>query len=172
MSRKIAILPHDPAWKTAFETEALTLRDIFGDHVITIHHIGSTAVPGLMAKPIIDIMPVVRDIQAIDEFDGRMRERGYLPRGEYGLPGRRYFIKGTEVHRTHHIHTYQEGHPDIVRHLAFRDYLIAHPKRAHDYESLKLELIEKFDGNKDAYIDGKDTLVREIEAEALGWYHL
>lgn len=122
-----------------------------------------------MAKPIIDLMPVVRDITAIDAFDTIMHEKGYLPRGEYGLPGRRYFIKGTEEKRTHHIHTYQQGHADILRHLAFRDYLIAHPARAGDYGALKLQLVEQSDGDKDAYIEGKDKLVQEIEVEALHW---
>lgn len=170
MKRKIKVVEYDSGWKHAFEIEARNLREIFGEEIITIHHIGSTSVPGLMAKPIIDMLPVVRDIKALDAYDEIMAARGYIPRGEFGLPGRRYFIKGTEVNRTHHIHAYQEGHADITRHLAFRDYLLTHPGRARDYETLKLELIKRFDGDKDAYIDGKDGLVKEIEAEALCWY--
>jgi len=119
MSRKISILPYDPLWVQLFNVESENLRAIFGAEIVEIHHIGSTAIPGMAAKPIVDMLPVVRDIQVIDGFNPIMREKGYLPRGEYGLPGRRYFIKGCIDERLHHIHMYQSGHGDIERHLAF-----------------------------------------------------
>jgi len=110
MPRKIFILPYDPLWVESFNVEAKNLRSIFGAEIVEIHHIGSTSIPGMAAKPIVDVLPVVRDIHVIDRFNPIMREKGYLPRGEYGLPGRRYFNKGRINQRSHHIHLYQSGH--------------------------------------------------------------
>jgi len=114
-------------------------------------------------------MPVVKNIETIDIFNAQMREEGYLPRGEYGLPGRRYFIKGTVQVRTHHIHFYQKGHADIERHLAFRDYLYVFPDKAKEYQALKLWLVEKHGSDKEAYINGKNDFIKRIEREALRW---
>lgn len=104
-----------------FKEEAAKLQTIFGNEIVDIHHIGSTSVPGLKAKPIIDIMPVVRDINTVDNYNIYMQEIGYEPKGENGIPKRRYFQKGGE-NRTHHVHIYQTGSYEIKRHLAFRDY--------------------------------------------------
>ncbi|MEW6227468.1 MAG: GrpB family protein [Bacillota bacterium] len=86
--------PYNPAWPRDFREEAERLRAVFGREVVYIHHIGSTAVPGLAAKPIVDILPVVRDIDAADRLNGNMETLGYEPMGEFGLPGRRYFRSG------------------------------------------------------------------------------
>ena len=101
MQRVIEVVDHDPGWKGQFEAEADIWRRLLGKDVVAIHHVGSTAIPGICAKPIIDLLVVVRDIERVDELDAEMVSRGYLPRGEYGIPGRRFFIKGTETHRTH-----------------------------------------------------------------------
>lgn len=120
--RKMTVIPYDEAWVRQFSQEANILRELFGDELIDIHHIGSTAVPGLKTKPIIDMLPVVKDIARIDAYNEAMGQLGYVPRGEFGLEGRRYFPKGGD-NRTHHVHMYQTGHPATKRHLAFRDYL-------------------------------------------------
>ena len=169
MARKITVVPYDGEWLESFRDEAQNIRAIFGEEILEIHHIGSTAIPGMSAKPIVDVMPVVKNINVIDDFNEKMRQKGYLPRGEYGLPGRRYFIKGTERVRTHHIHIYQKGHPDINRHLAFRDYLYVFPDKAKEYQTLKLRLVEKNQGDKNAYINGKNEFIKKIEREALHW---
>lgn len=101
------------------------LNQILKNEIIDIHHIGSTSVPGLSAKPIIDIMPVVKDINIVDKYNEEMQGIGYEPKGENGISGRRYFEKGGD-NRTHHVHIYQVGSYEIKRHLAFRDYLREH----------------------------------------------
>ena len=169
MARKITVVPYDGEWLESFRDEAQNIRDIFGEEIIEIYHIGSTAIPGMSAKPIVDVMPVVKNIDVIDGFNAVMREKDYLPRGEYGLPGRRYFIKGNEQFRTHHIHIFQKGHPDIERHLAFRDYLYVYPGKAKEYQALKLRLVEKYKGNKKAYNNGKNAFIKKIEREAIQW---
>lgn len=133
--RKVEVTPYNPQWVAMFEEEASILRTIFGSEISEIHHIGSTSVPGLKAKPIIDIMPVVRDIHRIDAFNGAMIAIGYEPKGENGIIGRRFFQKGGN-NRTHHVHVFESGNPEVERHLAFRDYLREHPEEAKPYKAI------------------------------------
>lgn len=102
--------------------------------ITNIHHIGSTSVPGLMAKPVIDILVEVGTINVVDSYNEAMKKQiGYLPKGENGIPNRRYFSKGGD-NRTHQVHVYQQGDEKIASHLMFRDYLITHPKVASEYD--------------------------------------
>lgn len=169
MIRQVEVVPYDPDWTRAFQAEADKLGRILGQQVAAIHHIGSTSIPHLSAKPIVDLLVVVHDIEKVDAFNEEMRQLGYLPKGENGIPGRRYFIKGDEIHRTHHIHIFQAGHPDIARHLNFRDYLIAHPDDAQAYGRLKQELACRFPTDIDSYIAGKDEFLKEIDRKAQAW---
>ena len=169
MVRKIIVVPHDPTWPMLFQKEANWLSFIFGNQIIAIHHFGSTALPDIYAKPIIDILVEVRDLDLIDQANDCMREFGYLPKGEFGIPGRRFFIKGDEDNRTHHIHFYLAGHPEVKRHLDFRDYMLAHPKEAEAYSRLKIELAHRFPEDIDGYNAGKDGFVKEIDRKARIW---
>jgi GrpB-like predicted nucleotidyltransferase (UPF0157 family) len=169
MSRKIEVVPYNPAWPWLFQEEAARLAAIFGPEIVAIHHIGSTAVPGIKAKPIIDMLVEVRDIAKIDGFNATMSGLGYLPRGEYGIAGRRYFIKGDEIYRTHHIHMYQTGHPRIAHHLDFRDYLIAYPEDAQEYSRLKEDLARRYPTDVESYMAGKDGLIKELDRRAKAW---
>lgn len=168
MGRKIEVIAYDPDWPIRFSEESEVIRSILGNELIAIHHIGSTAIPGIYAKPIIDILPVVREIEHVDNYNPRFVVEGYEPMGEFGLPGRRYFKKGGD-NRTHHLHIYQVDNPEIDRHLAFRDYMIAHPEEALVYANLKRDLAEKYSTDIDAYCDGKDEFVKERERRALEW---
>lgn len=94
---------------------------------------------------------------------------GYEPKGENGICGRRYFQKGGD-NRTHHVHTYELGNPEIERHLAFRDYLQANHDVAKEYGDLKKELSQRFPYDIASYIKGKEQLVVEIERNAVAWY--
>jgi GrpB-like predicted nucleotidyltransferase (UPF0157 family) len=169
MPRQIEVVPYDPAWPQLFEEEVARLAAIFGPEIVAIHHIGSTAIPGINAKPIIDMLVEVRDIEKVDAFDATMSGLGYLPRGEFGIAGRRFFIKGDENHRTHHIHMYQTGHPRIAYHLDFRDYLIAHPEEAQAYSRLKEDLARRYPTDIESYMAGKDGLIKELDHKAEAW---
>ena len=166
--RKIEIVDYNEDWVEEFKREAAELSQVFGDELVAIHHIGSTSVPALQAKPIIDIMPVVRRIERVDAFNPQMEALGYEAMGELGIPGRRYFRKGGDD-RTHHVHVFQEGSEEIERHLAFRDYLRARPDVAARYGELKAQLARQFPHDIDAYMDGKDAFVKEVEQQALVW---
>lgn len=167
---KVRVVPYDPRWPARYEEEADRIRAILGDQLTAIHHIGSTAVPGLWAKPILDILPVVHRIGQVDAFSPRFEAMGYECMGEFGIPGRRYFRKGGEE-RTHHVHIFDEQHEeDIVRHLAVRDYLRTHPADAKAYGQLKRELAARYPLDWEAYCDGKDAFVKDLEKRARNWY--
>lgn len=166
--RRVEVVQFSEKWRFDFEMEAAILKEIFSAELIEIHHIGSTSIHGLSAKPIIDIMPVVKDIAQIDRYDGKMAAIGYEAKGENGITGRRYFQKG-EDERTHHIHIYENGSPEIDRHLAFRDFLRAHPEKVKAYGNLKEKLAQQFPYDIEAYINGKAELAAWIEQEAMEW---
>lgn len=166
----VVVTNYNENWKQLFNEESQKIKDIFGDQLIDIHHIGSTSVPGLKAKPIIDIMPVVKDIEKVDSFNEQMTGLGYECMGELGIKGRRYFRKGGD-HRTHQVHVFQvDNKQDINRHLAVRDYLRTHTEEAKQYGNVKENLAKQFPTDIEAYIDGKDAFVKELERKALHWY--
>nr|WP_201781492.1 GrpB family protein [Sporosarcina globispora] len=167
--RKVEVTAYNPDWRFKFQSEAELIKGVFKEEILYIYHIGSTSIPGLAAKPVIDMMPVVKNIEQADRLSGEMISLGYEPRGENGLSGRRYFQKGGNQ-RTHHVHVYEKGHPDILRHLAFRDYLRSNQEEADQYGRLKMELSKQFPIDIDAYIKGKEALVKEIEMKAIKWY--
>ncbi|MGE9213184.1 GrpB family protein [Exiguobacterium aurantiacum] len=167
--RKVEVIPYDPIWATKFEEEAAKLQRLFEDELVAIHHIGSTSVPGLDAKPIIDIMPVVRQIERIDDWVGHMEALGYRSFGEHGIPRRRFFAKGEEV-RTFHVHMFEDGDDGVIRHLAFRDYLITFPDVRDEYASLKQQLASQHPDDIESYIQGKQDWVSATERAATIWY--
>ncbi len=170
MLRVVEVTPYDPQWPTRFAAEAAAVQAALGDAVIRVEHVGSTSVPGLAAKPIIDMMPLVHDVRAVSGRITAMAEAGYIPRGEFGLPGRRYFVKGPAHARLVHCHIYAANHPEVERHLAFRDYLRTHPAARDAYAALKIKLAQQHPTDIVAYMDGKDGLIKQLEAEALVWY--
>lgn len=165
----VQVVPYRPQWPELYRQEAEKIRHILGNQLDSIHHIGSTSVPGLAAKPIIDMLPVVYRIEAVDAFDIEFEALGYEVMGEFGIPGRRYFRKGAET-PTYHIHIFQKSDAhNIGRHLAVRDYLRTHQADAAAYASLKLQLAAQFPWDIEAYCDGKDAFVKELEQKALAW---
>lgn len=161
---------YSPGWPAAFTLEAERLRGLLGDTIVAIHHIGSTSVPGLAAKPIIDLLPLVRDINQVDALTPRMVQAGYKAWGEYGLPGRRYFTKDRDAYRTHNIHMYQVDDPETHRHLAFCAYLRTHPPVRDEYAALKRQVYALYPADIQAYNDGKNDWIKAIEVDALAWY--
>ena len=167
---KVEVVEYSSKWPIMFQAEALKIKNILRDELIDIYHIGSTAVENLKAKPIIDIMPVVRDITKVDKYNKEFEALGYEHKGEFGIAGRRYFRKGLTV-RTHQIHIFEISNTrDIDRHLAVRDYLRTHPQNAFEYGQLKSKLAALYPFDNRAYCDGKNTFVKELERKALKWY--
>lgn len=169
MSQHIIVTEYNPDWSQMFESEAEKIKQILGENCASIHHIGSTAVAGLAAKPIIDIMPIVKELDLVDLLSAEFEKIGYEYMGEFGIPGRRYLRKGGDE-RTHQIHIFaQSDRGSIDRHLIFRDYLRAHEDVKTAYAKLKIELAQKYPYNIGGYCDSKEAFVKEIEAKALSW---
>jgi GrpB-like predicted nucleotidyltransferase (UPF0157 family) len=167
--RKVILKDYDPSWAEAFRTEAGLVGSVLGCHAHAIHHMGSTSIPGMVAKPIIDILLETDDLDAIDRAADDLERCGYEARGEQGIPGRRYFRKGSPVNHTHHLHVYERADPNIFRHLVFRDYLISHPDRAGAYAALKKRLATLHPEDPLQYTEGKADLMSHLEAMALAW---
>jgi len=171
MSFALTIEPHRDSWSQDFYLEAAQIRAALGPALTTLHHIGSTAVPGIHAKPVIDMLAEVPSLDAVDLRRGEMERLGYEVMGEFGIPGRRYFRKNNPLSvRTHHLHAFIAGSPQATRHLAFRDYLRCYPDIAREYDALKRRLVASCGGDMEAYIGGKDAFVQRVEREAVAWY--
>jgi succinyl-diaminopimelate desuccinylase len=168
-ARKIIVVPYDPDWAFQFLSESEDLSNIFKDEIASIHHIGSTAIPGIGSKPTIDILIEVHNINLIDRYNKELTAKGYLPQGEFGIPGRRFIIKGTPTERACHIHVYQVGHPEVIRHLNFRDYMRSHPEEAIAYNRLKEQLAKQFPQDSQGYNAGKECFIKEIDSKASRW---
>lgn len=165
MSTPIQIIPYDKNWPALFAQEAIKIKKALGENCLDVHHIGSTSIPGLAAKPIIDIIPVVKNILTVEDHIGQVEELGYEARGEYGIPFRRFFQKGQE-RRTHHLHIYEEGNPEIDRHLKFKEYMIHNPDALQEYAQLKIGLAAQFANDPLKYGLGKEQFIEDIDDKA------
>ena len=167
--QRVEVVDYDPAWPAAFEKKRQELIALVGEVIVAVSHIGSTAVPGLAAKPVIDILLEVTGLDELDSLAQRFSDNGYQVWGENQIPGRRYFTKGT-MPRTHNIHGFQTGHTGLARHIAFRDYLISNPEIAAEYGQLKRKLAARCKNDIELYCAGKDPFIKEHERIALTRY--
>lgn len=166
---RLELRPHDPAWAGLAEAEAARFMAAAGAAVIRVEHIGSTSIPSIVAKPVLDLMPLVADIAAMDAARMAIEAAGYGWRGEYGLPGRRYCYRDEDGMRVAQFHCYAEGTSEAERHLAFRDYLRGHPAIARVYAAQKLQCLAQHPADLSGYMDCKDVWIKRTEAEALKW---
>lgn len=167
--RKTKILPWTEDWGKSYSYEEKILNDIFKKELVGIFHIGSTSIPSIgYAKPIIDILIIVKSIRKVDLYNEKMLLLGYKPRGENGITGRRYFSKGKE-NRTHHIHIYQVGNKNIKTHIDFKEYLIRHPIDAKRYGELKIALAKQFPDDTYKYQVGKEQFLNELVEKVKDW---
>lgn len=163
MIKNIVVTSYNLDWPRMFEAEAVKIREVLGDNCVTIHHIGSTSVPGLSAKPVIDIIGVIKDpkkaIQPLESL-------GFNYKGEYNIPMRLYFNRSEGINVN--LHVYEEGHPEIDLNIVFRDYLRNHPKVREEYAILKENLLrdsasfEKKNSMLTGYNLGKDAFIRKV----------
>jgi GrpB-like predicted nucleotidyltransferase (UPF0157 family) len=169
MPQHIVVTEYSGAWPALFELEAGQIRHILKENCVEIHHIGSTSVPGLKAKPIIDILPVVEDLKQVDAVARAFEQIGYEYLGEFGMPQRRYLRKGGDE-RTHQVHIFEKANQaDVERHLAVRDYLRTHREAAEAYGRLKERLARAHPYDIDGYCAGKEAFMKQLEQTALLW---
>ena len=160
----VRLKPYDEQWAELFETERLRLKTVLGD--LNIQHVGSTAVSGLQAKPILDIGVRVENFDAAFVSVEPLERLGYTFRGEQGILRRHYFVKGPEDNRTHHLHMLERTNPEWRKLLFFRDYLRGHLEPTAEYQRLKLRLAKQFPNDREAYTDGKHMFVQDILSRA------
>ena len=166
---KVELISHDPQWASKAEDEGQALSARMGSCLLHVHHIGSTAIPNIHAKPILDLVPVVTSLAELDDCRPQIEALGYEWWGEFGLPGRRYCSKSDPDtgRRLVQLHCYARDSSEITRHLAFRDYLRGHPEvaRAYDREKIRCQALHPDDSH--AYGDCKSRWIEGVEAEAL-----
>ena len=160
ITEEVTLVPYDPAWPQMFEAERKNIEAALGDWVIEIHHIGSTAIPGLAAKPVIDIMIAVRQLEDAIECIGSLGDLGYAFIDHPQNTDRRFFRKG--VPRTHHVHIVAQGNAELRDHLAFRDALRSNPAWRDQYAALKIDLAERHRNDRAQYTVSKTEFVRRV----------
>lgn len=168
----VRLLPHDPHWAEQADREAIRLLEAVRPAIGEIHHVGSTSIPGIAAKPIIDLVGIGPDLEAIELARPKIEALGYAWHGEFGLEGRRFctFTDPASGLRKFHLHCYAKGDPSIRRHLAFRDYLRERPEEARAYQEMKSRCAAKHPDDSHAYTACKDRWIKRAEAEALKRY--
>jgi GrpB-like predicted nucleotidyltransferase (UPF0157 family) len=171
MGEVLEIVAYDPAWPNAFSAERDRIAAVLRDLAVRIDHHGSTSVPGLAAKPIIDIQVSVQRLQPIEDYAARLVWLGYLHVPHPDDSFCPFFYRPVGWPHTHHVHVVQSGGAEERRTLAFRDYLREHPRVVHEYEQLKRELAlqhsaETF-GAQQAYAAAKTDFVSRITERAL-----
>jgi len=167
--RDVELVPHNPEWSQLANEESQRILDCISIPVIGIYHIGSTSVPGIKAKPILDFVLEVEDMEAFIKESGKLDSLEYVSKGEYGIPGRQFYTKDTHGERSHHLHVFQKGHHDIERHLVFRDFLRSNPEAAKEYENLKEKLAKRFPKKSDMYTEAKSDFILSMDEVARYW---
>ena len=163
----IEVVEYNPDWRRVFEREAAAILGECRPWITDVHHIGSTSVPGLAAKPILDIMPIAAGTDDAARAVPRMEVLGYLYRGDNGIPGRFYFDRVDGGRAVAHVHMFPARHAHVESHLVFRDYLRARPFAARDYERLKRALASKYRDDRQAYTDSKAGFITGIIETAM-----
>ncbi|MFE6690198.1 GrpB family protein [Streptomyces sp. NPDC057743] len=164
MSQPVQIVEYDPQWPVVFGRLAVVIRDGLGPLVLRIEHVGSTAVPGLPAKPVVDMDAVIPAGADPAEAIAALRSLGYAHEGDLGIPGREAFAapEGTPAH---HLYVCAADSTELARHLAFRDFLRAHPESSRRYGALKRELASRHRDDRSAYTVGKSAFIEDALAQ-------
>jgi GrpB-like predicted nucleotidyltransferase (UPF0157 family) len=168
----VELQPHSEDWMRIAEIERGRLSEVLGANLVAVHHIGSTAILGICAKPIVDLIPEVVSLTQLDDARQQVCSLGYQWWGEYGMSGRRYCTlddRDTGKRRVQ-LHCFAHNDSNIERYLAFRDYLRTHPEIACEYESIKINARELYPNDSYAYSRAKSNWVSAVESQALSWF--
>jgi GrpB-like predicted nucleotidyltransferase (UPF0157 family) len=162
----VRLVRHSSGWRRSFETEKRKIRKIFGEDSIDVQHIGSTAIPGILSKPIIDIVLVVPSLKRAKCYVKDLSECGYELTKDDSRKERLFFTKGPEEKRTHHLHIGRIGSGYAENMIIFRDFLLKHKEIAKKYDELKKTLAEKYQNEREKYTEKKKNFVEKIVMRA------
>ena len=168
MSESVVVVDYDPAWPALFAALRAPIATVLGDLAVTIEHVGSTAVPGLAAKPTIDLDAAIPSASALDTVIERLALLGYVYKGDQGIPGRAAFDWPPHSPRRH-LYVCAQDSAEYRRHLLFRDYLRAHPDSVVAYTTLKRQLAAQYRTQREAYTDAKGPFIGDVLARAEEW---
>ncbi len=160
--KKVKLLAYSPKWEKLFEAEKKRLCSAIGKYALNIQHVGSTAISGMRAKPIIDIAVGVESLDIGKKCVKPLEKLGYEYKHEAGVKGRHFFAKGPENNRTHYVHIEKLGSRPWQNHVLFRDYLCAHKKAVRKYSLLKEKLAKKYKNDRDTYTAKKHSFIEKI----------
>jgi len=162
----VKLTSHHEKWVELYKKEQKFLSSVLKDLKIEIEHIGSTAIPGVLAKPIIDIMIIVSKDKEIKKIYNALGNAGYEDRGAQGVKGRRLFVKGPEKKRTHHLHVVKKESSEYNKLMLFRDYLRSCKKTREEYNEIKKRLVKKFSDSRPLYTKAKSIFINDILKKA------
>ena len=166
----VFVVAYDATWQEKFSREANEVRRALGATAIRIHHIGSTSIVGMYAKPIIDMLLEVETLERLEASQEALVALGYQPMGEFGIPGRRHYRKCNAAGiREFHLHAYTLGSLHTERHLAFRDFVRLNEHLVAEYSELKRRLAVEHAHSIEEYQNGKEAFIRAVERKALQW---
>ncbi len=170
LPRAVVVEEWSPHWAEQYAQAAAQLHKLLGDALASLHHIGSTAVPGMAARPTLDLLGVANDLDRIEARDVHLLMHGWQPRGESGIPGCRSYSKGGAGRPSHRLRIYAAGHPEIDDHLALVAYLNAHLDEADAYAAHKRALAAQHPWSIEEYRAGREPLRRALGARARAWF--
>ena len=166
-TKHVVVLPYDEAWKKDFEEIKAELMAVLDGLVLSVEHVGSTSVPGLAAKPIIDIDVIIEDTDCFEKVKTALETIGYQHEGDLGIPGREAFkYHGKEHLRKHHLYVCAKDSDELKRHLSFRDYLRTHPDAVKEYGRIKEEGARLYPYDIDSYIEYKAPFIQDCVNKA------
>ncbi|GLB61812.1 MULTISPECIES: GrpB family protein [Bacillaceae] len=166
MDKEITIEEWHPNWSKQYENEKFKLKEILSEKVISIEHIGSTSIEGLVAKPILDIAIGVNDLEVVNEFIEPLKQIGYEFVYHKEFPERRFFRKGKWRAGTHHLHFYQFEGEHWNNQILFRDYLRNNPDVMREYHQLKIDLARNYRFDRVAYTENKAPFIKKVLQKA------
>lgn len=162
----VQLVPYNPKWKENFEKEKQCLQKALGDLVIGIEHVGSTAIPGIFAKPVIDIAIIVKSIKLPDKLIKLLENLRYEYKQDDDVPGRLFFTKGPENKRTYYIHVVKLKSKQWKNLVLFRNYLLKSKAVARQYNELKNKLAKNYALDRKSYTSGKDKFIKTVIKKA------
>ncbi len=162
----VSVSAYSAQWPELYEQEKNCIAAAIGPHILDIRHVGSTSIPGMPAKPVIDIAVSVEHFESAYVCTAPVQKLGYVYKGEHGIDRRHYFVKQTGGLRTVHVHMNEINSKAWYDLILFRDYLLASPGAAHEYAALKKRLAKKCANDADAYQKGKAEFIQSILKQA------
>lgn len=162
-TKRVVVLPYDPQWSRNFETICKEIREALGEMAVAVHHVGSTAVPGMSAKPIIDLDVEIQSRSVFPAVCDRLKTAGYTHEGDLGIRDREAFCyEGKQHLQTHHLYVCPSDSRELHRHLTFRNYLRTHPDAVEEYSRIKESAARQYPDSIEGYMKFKTDCIAEL----------